>query len=98
MSPLVTRPSLPEPGTVAASMPLSVASLRTEGASGPSAPADGLAGGGEAVGAGDGAGFSAAGAGAFAAAGAPAPSLLWQSRAPTGTGSPVVACVSLSEP
>ena len=34
MSPLVTRPSLPEPGTVAASTPLSAASLRTDGVSG----------------------------------------------------------------
>ena len=34
MSPLVTRPSLPEPGTVAGSMPLSAAILRTDGASG----------------------------------------------------------------
>src|SRR3981189_252086 len=37
MSPLVTRPSLPEPGTVAASMPLSAESFRTDGASGASA-------------------------------------------------------------
>src|SRR3982074_1861975 len=36
MSPLVTRPSLPEPGTVAASMPLSAEIRRTEGASGAS--------------------------------------------------------------
>src|ERR1700712_950638 len=36
MSPFVTRPSLPEPGTVAASMPLSAEILRTEGASGAS--------------------------------------------------------------
>ncbi len=34
MSPLVTRPSLPEPGTVAGSMPVSAASLRTEGGTG----------------------------------------------------------------
>ena len=40
MSPLVTRPSLPEPGTVEASMPLSAASLRTEGGTGMSS--DGL--------------------------------------------------------
>ena len=32
MSPLVTRPSLPEPGTVAGSMPVSAAILRTDGA------------------------------------------------------------------
>src|SRR5882757_6906966 len=34
MSPLVTRPSLPEPGTVEASTPLSADSLRTDGANG----------------------------------------------------------------
>src|SRR5215212_8393925 len=34
MSPLVTRPSLPEPGTVAASTPLSAESFLTEGARG----------------------------------------------------------------
>ena len=34
MSPLVTRPSLPEPGTVAVSIPLSAASLRTDGGTG----------------------------------------------------------------
>ncbi len=34
MSPLVTRPSFPEPGTVETSMPVSAAILRTEGASG----------------------------------------------------------------
>ena len=34
MSPLVTRPSLPVPATVAASTPLSAASLRTDGGSG----------------------------------------------------------------
>src|ERR1700722_11473326 len=44
MSPFVTRPSLPEPGTVAASMPLSAEILRTDGASG--ASAGGALGGG----------------------------------------------------
>ena len=39
MSPLVTRPSLPVPSTLAGSMPLSAAILRTEGASGASAAA-----------------------------------------------------------
>ena len=34
MSPLVTRPSLPEPGTVDGSMPVSAAILRTEGGTG----------------------------------------------------------------
>ena len=37
MSPLVTRPSLPVPGTVAASRPDSAESFRTDGASGASA-------------------------------------------------------------
>src|ERR1700736_5874300 len=54
MSPFVTRPSLPEPGTVAASMPFSAEILRTEGANGASdggafaaaAAATGAAGGG----------------------------------------------------
>src|ERR1700748_3758202 len=36
ISPLVTRPSLPEPGTVDASTPLSADNLRTDGASGAS--------------------------------------------------------------
>ena len=36
MSPLVTRPSLPEPSTFAGSMPVSADILRTEGASGAS--------------------------------------------------------------
>src|SRR5260370_35802641 len=69
MSPLVTRPSLPEPGTVAASMPLSADNLRTDGASGASigaafgaAAATGAAGGGGADGAG-GLGGGAAGFG-----------------------------------
>ena len=53
MSPLVTRPSLPEPGTVAASIPASAAILRTEGASG-------AAGGGLAAGCGRGRGSSGA--------------------------------------
>ena len=59
MSPLVTRPSLPEPGTVAASIPLSAEILRTEGASGASA--------GAAFAAGAGAGVAAAGGGGAAA-------------------------------
>src|SRR5215475_1873163 len=36
ISPLVTRPSLPDPGTVAASIPLSAEILRTDGANGAS--------------------------------------------------------------
>src|SRR6202008_36256 len=60
ISPLVPRPSLPEPGTVEASMPVSAESLRTDGASGASA--------GGAFGA-AGTGAEAAAAGADAAAG-----------------------------
>src|SRR5207344_2928845 len=70
MSPLVTRPSLPLPGTAAGSMPVSVAIFRTEGASGASAGANfagadawgaGAAGAGGGLGAGDGAAFAGAG-------------------------------------
>src|SRR5712691_3112646 len=89
MSPLVTRPSLPEPGTVAASMPLSAASLRTEGASGTSGVGD-FAGAGAA-------GFSTAGAVAVAL-GAPTPSLICPSKAPTATVSPSLAAISPSTP
>ncbi len=69
MSPLVTRPSLPLPGTVEASTPLSADSLRTDGASGASAATFGAA-------------AAAAGAAAFAGAAAaagfapPAPSVI----------------------
>ena len=52
MSPLVTRPSLPVPDMAAASMPVSAAILRTDGASGMSA-----------AGAAAGAGFGGAGGG-----------------------------------
>src|ERR1700722_6589942 len=52
MSPLVTRPSLPEPGTVAASIPLSAEILRTEGANGMSAGGAFRAGGGGGAGGG----------------------------------------------
>src|SRR5476651_2167300 len=68
MSPLVTRPSLPEPGTVAASMPLSAEILLTDGANGASAGGTfaaaagaAAAGAGAAVG-GDGGAAAAAGA------------------------------------
>src|SRR3954451_24083160 len=102
MSPLVTRPSLPEPGTVEASTPLSAESFRTEGASGASdggALAAG-AGGGGGAGAGAAAGAEAALAAAGAAAGlAPAaPSLIWPSSAPTATVSPSLAMISPSTP
>src|ERR1700761_9153439 len=78
MSPLVTRPSLPEPGTVEASTPLSAESRRTDGASGASAGAafGGAAAAGAAAGDGDGsAALAGAAAGAGLAAGA-APSLI----------------------
>src|SRR3954468_22502529 len=99
MSPLVTRPSLPEPGTVAASMPLSAEILRTDGASGASDGAAFTAGAGAAAGgaaAGFGASLAAAGAAAdFAGA---APSVIWPSRAPTATVSPSLATISPSVP
>src|SRR5690348_12226186 len=97
MSPLVTRPSLPEPGTVEASIPLSADNLRTDGASGASD------GGAFAAGAGDGAAAAGAGAG-LAAAGvaaglaAAAPSLIMPSSAPTATVSPSMAAISPSTP
>src|SRR6187399_746900 len=94
MSPLVTRPSLPEPGTVAASMPLSVDSLRTDGASGASEAT--------AFGAGAAAGGGAAGAAALAGAAAglapAAPSVICPSSAPTATVSPSLAAISPSTP
>src|ERR1700758_525087 len=96
MSPLVTRPSLPEPGTVDASMPLSADSLRTEGAGGASAGgalAAGAAAGAAVWGASGGAvaGFAGAGAGFAAPA---APSLICPSSAPTATVSPSLATIS----
>src|ERR1700686_2136823 len=100
MSPFVTRPSLPEPGTVAASMPLSAEILRTDGASG--APAGGaLAAGGGAGGAGGGGGGGGgapAGAAAGLAAAPAAPSLICPSSAPTATVSPSLAAISPSVP
>src|SRR6476646_9630935 len=101
MSPLVTRPSLPEPGTVEASTPLSAESFRTEGASGASAGgAFGAAGAGAAAAGGGGAaaGFAAAGAAAGLAAAPAAPSLIWPSSAPTATVSPSLAEISPSVP
>src|ERR1700683_3505639 len=97
MSPLVTRPSLPEPGTVAASMPLSADILRTEGASGASAGGDfwTAAAGAAAAGGGDGGAAGAALAGAAAGlAAATAPSLICPSNAPTATVSPSLAAIS----
>src|SRR5215213_5694127 len=100
MSPLVTRPSLPEPGTVPASMPLSAEILRTDGASG--ASDDGAFGAAAAAAAGAaaaGAGAAAlAGAAAGFAAGAAAPSLIWPSKAPTATVSPSLAMMSPRTP
>src|SRR4051794_36217791 len=97
MSPLVTRPSLPEPGTVAASTPLSADSFRTDGASGAS---DGAAFGATAAGAavGGGAAGAAALGGAAAGLAAAAPSLICPSSAPTATVSPSLAAISPSTP
>src|SRR5438445_9946739 len=99
MSPLVTRPSLPEPGTVAASMPVSAAILRTDGASGASVGgggAFGAAAAGAAAAADGGGGGAAALAGAAAglAAAPAAPSLICPSKAPTATVSPSLATMS----
>src|ERR1043165_4623682 len=95
MSPLVTRPSLPVPSTLAGSIPVSAAIRRTEGASGASAAATF----GGAAGVGAGAGFaSAAGFAAAGFAGAPAPSLIEPSSAPTATVSPSFAAISPSVP
>src|SRR6202022_1331487 len=98
MSPLVTRPSLPEPGTVAASLPLSAEILRTDGASGASAGgAFGAAAGAAAAGAGGGGAAGAAalaGAAAGLAAAPAAPSLICPSKAPTATVSPSLATMS----
>src|SRR5579863_8112547 len=95
MSPLVTRPSLPEPGTVAASMPLSAESFRTDGASG--ASDGGTLAVGAGAGAGDGAAALAGAAAGFAAAPA-APSVICPSSAPTATVSPSLALISPSTP
>jgi hypothetical protein len=88
MSPLVTRPSLPVPATAAGSTPDSAASLRTEGACGPSAF---FAGAGAAL-------ASAFGVGFAAALAPPAPSLIEPSRAPTETVSPSLAAIDASTP
>src|SRR5438132_3203355 len=100
MSPLVTRPSLPEPGTVAASMPLSADILRTDGASGASDGGAFTATGAAAAAAAAGAGFAASLAGTGAAAGLapPAPSEICPSKAPTATVSPSLATISPSVP
>src|SRR4051794_33809792 len=94
MSPLVTRPSFPEPGTVAASIPLSAGILRTDGASGAS-----VGGAFAGAGGGGGAGAAEALAGAAGLAAAPAaPSLICPSSAPTATVSPSLATISPSVP
>src|SRR5256714_3956127 len=100
MSPLVTRPSLPEPGTVAASMPLSAEILRTDGASGASVGgAFGAAAGAAAAGGGGGGAVGAAVLAGAAAVLAPAgPSLICPSNAPTATVSPSLAAISPSVP
>src|SRR6202048_304892 len=100
MSPLVTRPSLPEPGTVDAPMPVSAESLRTDGASGASAGGVfGAAAGAAAAGAGGAAeAVGLAGAVAGLAAAPAAPSLCCPSTAPTATFSPSLATMSPSVP
>src|SRR6516164_658517 len=96
MSPLLTRPSLPVPATLAASMPDSAASLRTDGASG--ASADLAAGAACRGGAGCGCeGVGEVAAGAAFAAGA-TPSLIWPRSVPTATVSPSLASISASTP
>src|SRR6516162_4035214 len=96
MSPLLTRPSLPVPATLAASMPDSAASLRTDGASG--ASADLAAGAACRGGAGCGCeGVGEVAAGAAFAAGA-TPSLIWPRSVPTATVSPSLAAISASTP
>src|ERR1700689_2328667 len=105
MSPLVTRPSLPVPGTVEASTPVSAAILRTEGAKGPVVASAAFAGGGA------GACRGAIGSGpapiAFAVSvfcsgrpvgTAPAPSLIEPSSAPTATVAPSLTATSASTP
>src|SRR4051794_1096603 len=97
MSPLVTRPSLPEPGTVAASIPLSADSLRTDGANGASVGGafDATVAAAAAAAGAAAAGF---GGGADLAAVPAAPSLIWPSNAPTATVSPSFAEISPSTP
>ncbi len=107
MSPLVTWPCMPEPATLAGSMPLSAAILRTDGGAGISRSC-GLSGPAPiglvlAV-------FSSGAPVALAAglvavagvgedlAGAPAPSLIWPSSAATPTVSPVLAAISDKTP
>src|SRR6516225_5516921 len=100
MSPLVTRPSLPDPSTVAASIPLSAESLHTDGASGASTGGAFVSAGGVlAAGAGGGDGGAAfSGAAAGLAAAPAAPSLICPSSAPTATVSPSFATISPSVP
>src|SRR5260370_23017579 len=101
MSPFVTRPSLPEPGTVAASIPLSAEILRTDGASGASAGgafAAAAATGAAADGGGAAGAAGLAGAAGGLAAAPAAPSLIWPSNGPTPPGSPSLAGISPHTP
>src|SRR3954464_5076007 len=106
MSPLVTRPSLPEPGTVEASTPVSAESFRTDGASGASAGGAFAAGAGAAAaaaaraggGLGGGRGRLGGAGGAAVLAAPAAPSVIWPSSAPTATVVPSAATISLSVP
>src|SRR5262249_25660800 len=102
MSPLVTRPSLPEPGTVETSMPVSAASLRTEGASGATpaglAPVCGRGATSAAGAAGAVARSGRPGGGGAVFSGAPAVALIWPSSAPSATVSLSLAAMSPSTP
>src|SRR5438552_13530917 len=89
MSPLVTRPSLPEPGTVAASTPLSAESFRTDGASGASDGGAFAAAAGAAVAAGAAAAALAGAAAGLAAPAAPASGTPTSAR--TGTPPPLLS-------
>ena len=88
-SPLVTRPSLPDPATVLVSRPVSAAMRRTDGATGAAA----------ATAAGAAAGTGAAtGAGARAEGLAAAPAVTRPSSAPGRTVSPSAATISVRTP
>src|SRR5579859_211364 len=109
MSPLVRRPSLPVPGTVEASRPLSAASFRTAGASGTSAGGLGGAVFGACVAAGCWRGTGCSGPASIGlarsvfcsgrpAGTAPGPSLISPSSAPTATVSPSLTAMLAKTP
>src|SRR5580692_10188904 len=104
MSPLVTRPSLPVPGTAEASTPVSAAILRTEGAKGASVAFRGTGGCAGACRGAIGSGPAPIGlvVSVFCSGRpvgtAPAPSLIEPSRAPTATVSPSLTATSARTP